>query len=104
MLYTVVLVVVGESWIGMPDVPGPRFLCNLSHDGVQLVSQVGFGVVGLYCPVPGRSQVIDGDWSGVTPLGYLGCGETVEHGRVVEEAVTLKDRLCALKEWDVCGV
>jgi hypothetical protein len=88
----------------MPDALGPWFCRNLAHGYVQLLSRPGFGAVGVCCPVPGRSQVIDGGWSGVTPLGYLGCGETVEHGRVVEEAVTLKDRLCALKEWDVCGV
>jgi hypothetical protein len=104
MLYTVVLVVVGESWIGMPDVPGPLFRLGLFHVGVQPLSQSGFGLVGSYGLVPGRSQIIDGDWSGVTPLCHLGDGEAVELGRVVGKAGTFKDGLRALKEWHVCGV
>ena len=51
-----------ESWIGMPDVPGPRFRRNLSHDGVQLVSRLGLGVVGCIAlfPVVLRSLMVTG--------------------------------------------
>jgi hypothetical protein len=93
-----------ESWIEVPDVSRPWFRCDLIHVGVQLLSQFGVGVVCLYRPVSRGSQVVDCDGACVPPGSDVGCGEGVEHGRVVEEPLSFKDGLCALKEWHVCGV